>query len=184
MQLSTHTQKSGWVARQGQQQLHCSSARRLGEVSTQQSSSVQPSRSRRQKQPRRVARPVLQKQPRRVARPELQKQKQCGRPGASTGVSSQQKQRGRGWAAPLLGFAVAGRRWDLCAAGLLGFTVSVGSACEPAGKTAGIYGWRLGCGQDCGQDWSVAGGRLGAWAAEIYGWRLLRCWDLGRGIRD
>jgi hypothetical protein len=68
---------------------------------------------------------------------------------------------------------VAGRLWDLGAAGLLGFTVSVGGACEPAGKTAGIYGWRLGCGQDCGQDWPVAGGRLGCWDLRLAAASLL-----------
>jgi hypothetical protein len=65
-----------------------------------------------------------------------------------------------------------------------GFTVSVGGACEPAGKTAGIYGWRLGC----GQDWPVGGGRLGAWAAGSLGFTAGGCsaagtWEGESGIR-
>jgi hypothetical protein len=89
------------------------------------------------------------------------------------GVSAHQKQRGRGWAAPLLGFTVVGRWWDLGAARLLGFTVvgrrwDLGAAGQMGFTMAG--GRRLrACGQDCKKQES---GR---------GWRLL---GSGRGIRD
>jgi hypothetical protein len=109
---------SGAGARQGQQQLHCSSARRLGEVNTQQRSSVQPSRSRRQMQPR------------RVARPEDQNSRSSSAGGQNSRSSSAGGQNSRSSSA--------------------------------GGKAAGIYGWRLGYGQDCGLRARLAGGR---WAA-------------------
>jgi hypothetical protein len=136
--------------------VHCSSARRLGEVSTQQSSSVQPSISRRQKQPRRVAHPELQKQNCRSSA--------GGR--ARPVVHWCQLLAEAARAAPLLGFTVAGRRWDLCAAGLLDLRCRWAA---PASLRARLLGFTAG-------GW--AAGKTGRWA--VGGWApgLLGAWDL------